>query len=321
MLKKTTSSAKIDEAVSRSVDFELTIADMARRSERRAWTVAGISVFVSLVLVGGYFYVLPLKEKVPYLVMADAYTGTSTVARLTDDAALKRITASDAINRSNVTHFIQARESYDISFINTHDWITVLTMSTKGVGAAYTSMFSSKGATNPYETYGKTKAIRIRILSTTLTDNDGVQGARGATVRFERSIYDKQNGGTTVLDNKIATMTFTYNATLQMNEQQRVENPLGFQVTEYQVNNDYASGLPSSTPGTKPDDSGTSMPDAQVPPGNVGVDPQGVPSASAVQPPTALPPSATPPSPIPAPVAAPTTPAAPAGAAAGGNRR
>ncbi len=28
---------------------------------------------MSLVLLGGYFYVLPLKEKVPYLVIADAY--------------------------------------------------------------------------------------------------------------------------------------------------------------------------------------------------------------------------------------------------------
>ena len=40
---------------------------------------------MSVVLLSGYFYVLPLKEKVPYLVMADAYTGTSTVARLIGD--------------------------------------------------------------------------------------------------------------------------------------------------------------------------------------------------------------------------------------------
>ena len=75
MLKKNASTSKIDESVAQSIDFELTVADMARRSEKRAWWVAGSAVTVSLVLLGGYFYVLPLKEKVPYLVMADAYMG------------------------------------------------------------------------------------------------------------------------------------------------------------------------------------------------------------------------------------------------------
>ena len=79
------STPKIDEAVARSVNFETTIADLARRSERRAWGVASGAIVMSLILAGGYFYMLPLKEKVPFLVMADAYTGTSTVARLTDD--------------------------------------------------------------------------------------------------------------------------------------------------------------------------------------------------------------------------------------------
>jgi type IV secretion system protein VirB8 len=318
MLKKTTSSSKIDEAVAQSVDFELTIADIARRSERRAWLVASGAIFMSLVLLGGYFYILPLKEKVPYLVMADAYTGTSTVARLTDDASLKRVTSSEAINRSNVTHFILARESYDISFINTHDWVTVLTMSTKGVGGAYTNLYSSQNPANPYLTYGKNKAIRIRILSTTLTDSGDGQAPRGATVRFERSLYDKQNGASQVMDGKIATLTFTYNANLQMNEQQRVENPLGFQVTEYHVDNDYAATLPAGTPGNSKsqEDAGSEMPDAALPPGGTNAGGQ-------VAPQFALPPTSIPQSPIPggSSAAAPVTPVAPSGAAKGSNRR
>ena len=79
------STSAVERAVGRAVNFEVSIADLARRSERRAWGVAGVALATSLVLLGGYFYLLPLKEKVPYLVMADAYTGTSTVARLTGD--------------------------------------------------------------------------------------------------------------------------------------------------------------------------------------------------------------------------------------------
>src|SRR5687767_6063492 len=101
----------LEKTVARSVNYEVTIADIARRSERRAWRVASGASAMSLILAGGYFYFLPLKEKVPYLIMADAYTGTSTIARLQGDFSKNSITASEAINRSNVAHFILARES------------------------------------------------------------------------------------------------------------------------------------------------------------------------------------------------------------------
>ena len=72
MFGKNKATPKVENAVSKSVSFELTIADVARRSERRAWLVAWSAVLMSLILAGGYFSMRPLKEKVPYLVMADA---------------------------------------------------------------------------------------------------------------------------------------------------------------------------------------------------------------------------------------------------------
>ena len=114
MTMKKSPTPAIEKAVARSVNFELTIADQARRSERRAWWVAFSAVGMSLILAGGYFYMLPLKQKVPYLVMADAYTGTATVAHLTGNFGPNGITTSEAINRSNVAHFVLARESYDL---------------------------------------------------------------------------------------------------------------------------------------------------------------------------------------------------------------
>lgn len=71
--RKSQATPTIESAVSKSVNFEVTIADIARRSERRAWLVAFSAILMSLILAGGYFYFLPLKEKIPYLVMADAY--------------------------------------------------------------------------------------------------------------------------------------------------------------------------------------------------------------------------------------------------------
>lgn len=250
------SSKKVDEAVAKSINFEVTVADLARRSERRAWWVTFAAIAMALILAGGYFFMLPLKEKVPYLVMADAYTGTATVARLNEDALNQRISTSEAINRSNVAHFILARESYDVALINLRDWTTVLTMSSPGVAAAYTALHAPNNPNSPYKAYGRDKAIRVKILSIVLIGGGPNSGPRGATARFQRSLYDKQTGASHPLDNKLATLEFTYKPNLKMDEQYRIENPLGFQVTSYRVDSDYASTPPEETPGAAAADDG-----------------------------------------------------------------
>ncbi|MGJ7542686.1 virB8 family protein [Variovorax sp. LT1R16] len=318
MFKKNTATSKIDEAIAQSVNFELTITDVVRRSERRAWWVAGSSVAMSLVLLTGYFYVLPLKEKVPYLVIADAYTGTSTAARLTDDASLQRITTSEAINRSNVAHFVVAREAYDLALTNLRDWTTVLTMSSPQVAGGYTNLYSSQNPINPYKLYGKERSVRVRILSITLIGGGGGnETPKGATVRFQRSVYDKQSGATQPLDSKIVTLAFTYKANLKMDEQQRIENPLGFHVTDYRVDTDYASSPPEEVAaGARPPDGVSATPGAELPsstnvsPGTAG------PSQQPVMPPTPPPPNLG----IPGATAS-TTPAAPTGGNQGARRR
>lgn len=279
MSKLKSASDNIDKSLARSINFELTIADIAKRSEKRAWWVAFSAIAMALILAGGYFYMLPLKQKVPYLVMADAYTGTSTVARLVASPSLQNITASEAINRSNVAHYVLARESYDDAFLNLQDWTTVMTMSAPAVAASYRALYSPSNEKGPYKVYGRTEAIRVKILSIVLLGPPG-RTPTGATVRFQRSLYGKNDGGVHPLDNKIATLTFKYVPDLQMADKYRIENPLGFQVTDYRVDNDYDATPPNVTPQTATDD-------AQAPAASV---PQAVTAASPVaspMPPTA----------------------------------
>jgi type IV secretion system protein VirB8 len=249
MLNKKSSAQKIDDSIARSVNFELTIADLARRSERRAWWVAFSAIAVALILAGGYFYMLPLKQKVPYLVMADAYTGTATVARLDGDFAMRGITTREAVNRSNVAHFVLARESYDLALVNLRDWKTVQTMASSGVKAEYTAMFSSNNPDSWAKQYGKDQSIRVKLLSIQLIGGGEGVTPRGATVRFQRSLFNKSNGATRSLDSKIATIEFTYKQNLEMDDQNRIENPLGFWVTSYRVDDDYATAPPAEISG------------------------------------------------------------------------
>lgn len=311
-MAKTKSSAQIEHAVGKAVNYEVTVADLARKSERRAWWVAGSSVVMSLILAGGYFYFLPLKEKVPYLVMADAYTGTATVARLTGDWNRNQITTSEAVNKSNVARFVMARESYDIALMRLRDWATVYTMSEPAVAAGYTALHGKDNPQRPYNTYGEKAAIRVRILSITLIGGGDGQTPRGATVRFQRTLYDKQSGRVQPLDTKIATLEFTYKGNLEMDEQHRIENPLGFRVTSYRTDVDYAeappmeSEIPATTipamPDVLPATATVADPAAA---GSGGVDPAAAADPAAATQPAATGPSTQQPGAAPAPASRP----------------
>ncbi len=241
MVGRTKSSPQIDKAVSKSVNYEISLADLAKRSERRAWFVAGSSVLLALLLAGGYFLMLPLKERVPFLVMADAYTGTAKIARLSSGLSGSSITGNEAINRSNIAHYVITRESYDYDLLNARDWRVVFTTSTDAVNSSYRAVYSASNPENPIKLYGKSSSIRVNIISITPSGEGGFGKTGGATVRFQRVLVNKTNGGTQILDTRSATMLYTYNEDLPLTEEQRFDNPLGFQVTDYRVERELIS--------------------------------------------------------------------------------
>jgi type IV secretion system protein VirB8 len=305
MFRKKATTPNIENAVSQSINFEVTVADIARRSERRAWFVAWSAILMSLALAGGYYYMLPLKEKVPYIVMADAYTGTSTVAKLREDFNVNSIETSKVLNISNASHFVSARESFDYSEIGNIDWETVFVMSNSDVSSGYAALHSASNFTDrPLKLYGEKASVRIKILSTDISSGAKIDGVKKtAVVRFQRSLYDKQSGTTKPMDSRIATLEFVYKNNLQMTEPQRILNPLGFQVTSYRAVTDYASSPPlvgEAAPvffSSQPPAVAPAVQPAQQPP--PALDAQGNPMLPAGEPvpsaPQALPPGAQPP--------------------------
>lgn len=273
MFKKKTSSPDIDRAVAQGVSFELTLAERARKSERRAWLVAWSAIVMSLILAGGYFLFLPLKEKVPYLVMADPYTGTASVARLSGNFQDRDITTEEAINKSNVAQFVLARESYDSGLIGQRNWRTTLSMAGPAVSPAYIALHSESNPERPFRLYGGASSVRTRILSIVLIGGGPGKRPTGATVRFQRSLYDKARGRLQPLDSRIATLEFTYNPDLRLSEEDRLLNPLGFRVTNYRVDDDFAAAtvperefpVPPATPPAATQPAPAADPAAAVP--------------------------------------------------------
>ena len=224
----------------KSVDFEATMITMVKRSERRAWIVAMCSMAITVCLVGGIAYMLPLKEKIPYLVTVDLKRSTSTVSHLRDNVAATGIYASEALNRSQVARFVQSREGYDYDTIKEHDWEYVASMSNNQVKGLFVKQFDGT-AKSPEKRWGRDKAIRIKINSIVFNGLDEEIGARptGATVRFEKWVFNKNNGQSDYLSSHVATLRYEYKTNLKMSDELRLRNPLGFQVTAYKVDDEF----------------------------------------------------------------------------------
>ena len=230
--------------IEKAIDFEVSLADMARKSEQRAWRIAGFSVFITLCMCALLAWLLPLKREVPYLVMADAYTGTASMTRLTTGTHFDEMKASDAVNRSNIWHYILARESWDATWTSERDWRTVHMMSAPEVVRQMRQERDEDNLDSPSRKYGSQSAIRVKILSITPIGQRSGEPPKGATVRFQRLLFDKASGSTQVLDNKLATLEFKYDPNLKMKDEDSVENPLRFVVTHYRVDTDAATPVP-----------------------------------------------------------------------------
>ncbi|PNS07922.1 virB8 family protein [Solilutibacter silvestris] len=298
---KKKASAGIDAAVNKAANFEITVSDLARRSEKRAWWVAGLSLLLTLVMAGILAYMVPLKKEVPYLVMVDPYAGIARLARVTGDDGYQSVIAKEAISRANIASYILARESYDSGLINERDYRTVYTMSEPDVWSAYSASRDPRNPESPATMYGARTAIRVKITSVTPLGARPGKPPTGATVRYQRQLYEKSNGATRVLDSRIATMEFAYRPELKMDrEDDNMVNPLRFRVINYRSDLDSATPVPvefpaaiPAQPGAMPAPAATNAAASAPPATTAPVNPQAIPAS----------PQAT---------ASPTTPASPA---------
>ena len=77
--------------------------------------------------------------------------------------------------------------------------------------------------------------IDIEISSVTLNDSNGMNTA---TIRFNEIYKDAQSRTVTNKKAKIVTMAYDYSPQTLTNEQERLENPLGFKVLTYRIDDE-----------------------------------------------------------------------------------
>jgi type IV secretion system protein VirB8 len=192
----------------------------AARSRRTAWTIAGIAVGVAAFEAVALAMLAPLKTVQPITLLVDRQTG---FVQSLDPTTPQRVSADAALTDAYLAQYVTAREGFDRATIQ-GDYRRVGLWSAGRARASYISSMAASSPAAPSQ-YPAGTVISVRVKSVSRL----AQGS--ALVRFDTQRSDR-SGGSNVAQPWISVVRFRYSsAPMQM--QDRLVNPLGFQVTGY----------------------------------------------------------------------------------------
>lgn len=216
-----TTEQSVKEYLEDGASWDKSINLSLRSSRNRAWYVAGFMGIIALLSIVAVVSILPLKEFVPYVITVDKTTGYMEVSRGLLPGPL---TQDDAVTQSNIARYVLSRETYDQVDQERH--FKFVTLHSDGDAfEEYSKVWNGSNPDNPALVYGYEVAIHPYIKSIAFLND------RTATIRFSRT---RKEGGRERLSHWVAIMTFRY-VDRPTDMTQRFENPLGFQVGSYRI--------------------------------------------------------------------------------------
>lgn len=205
--------------------FQQAQARRARRTTRFALIIAGIMGLANLGLAWSVASLLPLSKLVPvYLLIRPDGTIDSSVS-------LSSLPASqnEAVIRAALWEYVRLREGYAYDTAQ-YNYDVVSAMSVPSVKTAYQSWFNYPNSASPQVVIGKNGNITIAPVSVAMLS------AHVAQVRFARTVT--MNGSKPVTKNWTATLAFDQVDALRA--QDRLTDPAGVIITNYQAAEDSA---------------------------------------------------------------------------------
>lgn len=208
--------------------WEIDRATQVARSERRAWLVSGICLFVTILAIGAVFVQGPLRRVVTVPLVVDKVTGETTIATTLD---VDTIPAVDALDMHNAVKFVRCREGYNWWFLQ-RDYDCVRRMATPGVFTAYNQQFD--GPESLDKRLGSQGEHRVRMIGIRLPPNGRSGNTGEAIVTFEKEMR-LPNKPHPELQRFVATIRFEYRPKVLEKQEDRIENPFGFLATAYRA--------------------------------------------------------------------------------------
>lgn len=207
-----------------ALDFETSRSYLINKSNKRAWLVAIISLFVTVLLVIAIVVMLPLKRVDVVAVKVDKNGFVEVVTNLQEQV----MKTDEAIDKHFIARYVKTREQYYYNTLN-QDYERTQMLSSKLVSDSYIK-FMTADKTGRYETLKNKFEIEAEILSIVLNDSNGT---KTSTIRVQTKEKDLTTSNTKE-NIKVITLTYDY-LPMKQNSKSRLENPLGFIVNTYRV--------------------------------------------------------------------------------------
>jgi len=183
-----------------------------------------ISIAVIVFLNISITYIKSSKSIEPFVIEIEPKTGVPTVI---EPLSAVLYTGQEAIVRHLVWQYITMREEYNYAdFFRVYRDIRVF--SSDAVYGQYRGDFNVDNLRSPYNVYGENNVVRIELKSLILQDDK-----KSAQVRFRRIV----EGSRASVSDKIVLMRFDF-VNLELSEDRRLLNPLGFIVTSYRIDDE-----------------------------------------------------------------------------------
>jgi type IV secretion system protein VirB8 len=196
------------------------------RSKALAWRLAlGSWGLLALALLG-YAQLLPLKKVEPYVVRVDNATGAVDIVTVLREAPQSY---GEVVDKYWLNKYVLNRESYDWQTLQA-SYDTAVLLSSEAVQREIAALFDGPKARD--KVLGERVRYVVKVRSITPSKDTAV-------VRFVRT--RRVEGAEDADESLVATIGFQY-VPAPMKEEDRLVNPLGFQVTSYRVDPESAGG-------------------------------------------------------------------------------
>lgn len=207
------------------------------RSRRTAWLIAGIAVAVAVLLAIALVVLMPLKTVQTVTLMTDKQTG---FVQVVDPINPDRISPDSALTRSFLTQYVTAREGFDVDAVQA-SYRRVALWSSGEARSTYVGSQQASNPESPLARYPRSTVVETEVKSISSLGPDV------AMVRFMTRRRD-QGGQLQPPAHWVAVMNYRFVGE-PMRMEDRLINPLGFQVTRYRRD---PEAPPPPEPATQP---------------------------------------------------------------------
>ncbi|MDQ6264798.1 virB8 family protein [Campylobacter jejuni] len=207
-----------------AIDYEASFRYLIEKSNKRAWLIAFISIFIAIISIIAVVLLTPLKTIEPYVIRVDNTTGMVDILTMLDK---KEISSNEALDKYFISQYVKAREGYYYELLN-QDYLLTQLMSSEKVANEYRAWYEGENARD--QILKNSNEVNVQILSIVLGNSNGV---KTSTIRAK--IITK-NLNTRGLSESTKVITLSYDYILaKASEENRILNPLGFKVTNYRI--------------------------------------------------------------------------------------